>query len=138
MWIAVAKVSGRSGSARSRIEQCRGVLVPRVLKAPLLEFEPETRLLAAGFAVRRAVCHDPKRPDSEMAGGCRAFGLRGGAVALVGAFELQLDGGAFGVAGFGDDHFGESGLCVFVVAVGAVQQQDGVGVLFEGAGVAEV
>ena len=67
-----------------------------------------------------------------MAGGCRAFGLRGGAVALVGAFELELEGGAFGVAGFGDDHFGESGPCVFVVAVGAVQQQDGVGVLFEG------
>ena len=54
------------------------------------------------------------------------------------AFELEFDGGAFGVAGFGDDHFGESGLGVLVVAVGAVQQLDGVGVLFEGAGVAEV
>ena len=64
--------------------------------------------------------------------------LRRTPVALVGAFELELDGGAFGVAGLGDDHLGESGLGMRVVSILAVQQQDGVGVLLEGAGVAEV
>ena len=88
-------------------------------------------------AVWRAVS-GKERIASRLSRWGLSLGLRGGPVTLVGAFELEFDGGAFGVAGFGDDHFGEAGLGVLVVAVGAVQQQDGVGVLFEGAGVAEV
>ncbi len=53
------------------------------------------------------------------------------AEALVGALEVQLDSGAFGVAGLGDDHLGETRLGAGVVAVGAVEQQHGVGVLLE-------
>jgi hypothetical protein len=65
-----------------------------------------------------------------------SYVLRGRPEALVGAFELKFERGALGVARLGDDHVGESGLGVLVVAVGAVEQDDGVGVLLQGAGVA--
>lgn len=56
--------------------------------------------------------------------------------ALVGAFELEVEGGALGVAGLGDDHLGQPRLGVLVVAVGTVKQDDSVGVLLQRAGVA--
>jgi hypothetical protein len=64
-----------------------------------------------------------------------ASGSRSWPESLVGALEREFERGAFGVAGFGDDDLGQAGFGVLVVAVGAVEQQDGVGVLFQGAGV---
>jgi len=65
----------------------------------------------------------------------RAISSTSGPQSLVGAFELELDGRAFGVTGLGHDHLGKAGLGVLVVAIGAVKEQDGVCVLLQSSGV---